>query len=327
MAVDVHAHVVPPGLGAAVLSGAAAGVVTAERRDDGLVFRMEAGHRANPVVPALLDLDEREAWMGRRGVDHQVVSVWADLYGYGLPKADGARWTRLVNEHLGAAVADRPRLWALATLPLQTPDEAVRILRAARADGFVGAVIGTELPGRQLDDPALLPVFEAAADHGVPLFVHPGYCRDERLGDHGLVNAVGRGVDTTVALARLLFAGVPQRLEGLTLVLAHGGGTLPYLLGRLARNHAIVPGTADPVAGFQRLAFDTLVFDPAALRLLCALAEPGHLMCGSDYPFSIGDLDPTRIITDADLGDHTSQAILTDNAARIFGLPTPATAR
>ena len=321
MAVDVHAHVVPPSLGGAVRAGRAPDGIRVEAKDTGDVFHLEADHRANPVIGPLTDLDAREAWMDRRGVDHQLLSVWADLYGYGLDPDTGAAWSRLVNEHLLATVADRPRLWALATLPLQAPEAAVSILASARADGFVGAVVGTETPAHQLDAPELLPVWEAAAEHGVPLFVHPGYCRDPRLGDHGLVNAVGRGVDTTVAVARLLLSGVPQRIDGLSLVLAHGGGTLPYLLGRLARNHEIVAGTADPREGFARLWFDSLVFDVGALELLCRLASPGQVVCGSDYPFSIGDLDPTAVVHRAHLGAHDVDELLSGAATRLFGLP------
>jgi len=123
-----------------------------------------------------------------------------------------------------------------------------------------------------------------------------------------------------VTLARLLYAGVPARYPGAKLVVAHGGGALPYVLGRLVRNHLIDPGgTADPVESFARLHFDSVVFDPAVLEFLVAKAGPDRVMLGSDYPFPIGDLAPRSVVERAALPDAHRGQILGGNAARLFG--------
>ena len=119
--------------------------------------------------------------------------------------------------------------------------------------GFHGAMIATQPKGTggNLDDPDLDPFWELASARGATIFVHPHYiCGDERLAGYDLVNAVGRLADTTIAVARLLFSGHLTRFPGMTLVLSHAGGALPYALGRLKRNRAIHPEYADPAEGF-----------------------------------------------------------------------------
>jgi aminocarboxymuconate-semialdehyde decarboxylase len=134
-----------------------------------------------------------------------------------------------------------------------------------------------------------------------------------------LINAVGRLTDTTIAVARLLFSGHLTRFPGVSLLLSHAGGALPYALGRLKRNHAIHPGEyADPAAGFARLYFDTVLFEPRALRFLCDTVGADRVMLGSDYPFGIGDPDPCRLIDETPLTAAERAAILGGNAARIF---------
>jgi len=150
--------------------------------------------------------------------------------------------------------------------------------------------------------------------------LHPHYiCGDDRLAGFDLINAVGRLTDTTIAVARLLFSGHLTRFPGVSLVLSHAGGALPYALGRLKRNHTIHPGEyADPEAEFRRLFFDTVMFEPLALRFLCDVAGADKIMLGSDFPFGIGDPDPCRIVEETALTHAEREAILGGNAARIF---------
>jgi aminocarboxymuconate-semialdehyde decarboxylase len=145
-------------------------------------------------------------------------------------------------------------------------------------------------------------------------------CGDPRLLDYDMINAVGRGVDTTTAIARMLFAGHFTRYAGMTMVLSHGGGALPYMLGRLERNQAIHPDYADPKAEFDKLYFDTVLFDARALRFLCDTVGASRVVLGSDYPFPIGDPSPCKIVHDAALTEIDTSSILGDTAARLFHL-------
>jgi aminocarboxymuconate-semialdehyde decarboxylase len=151
------------------------------------------------------------------------------------------------------------------------------------------------------------------------VYLHPGFAGSPRYADFGLLNGLARIEDGTVTLARLLYAGLPARYPRARIVAAHGGGALPYVLGRLARNHAINPGsTADPLESFARLYFDSVVFDPAVLAFLVAKAGPDRVLLGSDYPFPIGDLEPRQVVERAALPDADRAAILGGNAALLF---------
>jgi aminocarboxymuconate-semialdehyde decarboxylase len=323
MIIDTHAHVVPKSL---------IDALRAERRlfpSVKLLANSPAPQMAfaeaaptRPIMPRLSNLEERREWLKRARVDHQLIGGWTDVFGYELPAGEGADWARFFNEHLRQDAAALPALTPLATVPLQDGTLAARVLEEALDRGFRGAMLATQPKGTggTLDDPALDPFWEAASARQAVVFLHPQYvCGDDRLNGYDLLNAVGRLNDTTIAAARLLFSGHLSRFPGVTLVLAHAGGALPYALGRLRRNHAIHKGEfADPADGFARLYFDSVVFEPQALRFLCDVAGADRVMLGSDYPFAIGDPDPCRVIDDTPLTAAERAAILGQTAARIF---------
>lgn len=322
MIIDTHAHVVPQSLLDALRS---------ERRlfpsvklnIAGAMPRMEfaGGAPGRPIQPRLCDLAARRDWLKRARVDHQLVGGWTDVYGYELSGAEAADWARFYNEHMQQDAAGPTALSALATVPLQDGALAARVLDEALDKGFRGAMIATQPKGTggNLDDPDLDPFWELASARGATIFLHPHYiCGDERLAGYDLVNAVGRLADSTIAVARLLYSGHLTRFPGMTLVLSHGGGALPYALGRLKRNRAIHPEYADPSEGFRRLYFDTVLFEPRALRFLCDVAGADKVVLGSDYPFGIGDPEPCAVVDATLLTAAERRAILGENAARIF---------
>jgi aminocarboxymuconate-semialdehyde decarboxylase len=322
MIIDTHAHTVPKSLLDALNS---------ERRlfpsvrlhGDGPMPRMEFAGQGpgRPIQPRLHDLAQRREWLAQARVDHQLVGGWTDVYGYELPGAEGADWARFYNEHMRQDAAGLTALTPLATVPLQDGALAARVLEEALDAGFKGAMIATQPKGvsGNLDDPSLDPFWEVASARQAAIFLHPHYiCGDERLADYDLVNAVGRLADTTIAAARLLFSGHLTRFPGVSLLLSHAGGAVPYALGRLKRNHAIHADYADPLDGFRRLYFDTVLFEARALRFLCDVVGADRVMLGSDYPFGIGDLDPCGVVEATALTAAERRAILGDTAARIF---------
>lgn len=323
MIIDTHAHVVPDSL---------LGQLRAEHRlfPSVALSAAEAAPRlafagappTRPIAPRLRDLAERRRWLALARVDRQLVGGWTDVFGYELPAEEGADWARFFNEHLRRDAAALATLTPLATVPLQHGALAARVLDEALDMGFKGAMIATQPKGAggTLDDPSLDPFWEVASARRATIFLHPQYiCGDDRLNGYDLLNAVGRLTDTTIAVARLLFSGHLTRFPGVSLILAHAGGALPYALGRLKRNHAIHPGEyADPADGFARLYFDTVLFEPRALRFLCDCVGADKVVLGSDYPFAIGDPDPARIVEETLLTAAERRAILGETAARIF---------
>jgi aminocarboxymuconate-semialdehyde decarboxylase len=322
MIIDTHAHVVPGTLLEALRSEKR--LFPSVRLDTaGAQPRMAfaGGAPGRPIQPRLHDLAQRRDWLTKARVDHQLVGGWTDVYGYELEGAEGADWARFYNEHMAKDAAHLPALSALATVPLQDGALAARVLEEALDQGFKGAMIATQPKGigGNLDAPELDPFWEVASARHAAIFLHPHYmCSDDRLDGYDLINAVGRLADTTIAVARLLFSGHLVRYPGMSLVLSHAGGALPYALGRLKRNQAIHADYANPEEGFRRLYFDTVMFEPRALRFLCDVAGADKITLGSDFPFGIGDPDPCGIVDATPLTAAERGAILGDNAARIF---------
>lgn len=325
MIVDIHAHYIPQKMLEALASGRVS-FPNIDVMHDGDTFKLAfaGGTPTRPVMAKLCDAGMRQEWMAANGIDMQVTSGWLDSFGYELPPMEGAAWSRYLSESLLEATGDAPFLAPLASVPLQDGDLAAQGLREVLAAGHRGVMIGTQPHGDSgnLDDPDLDPFWEAASELGAVIYIHPMFgCGDPRLLDYGLINAAGRGLDTTTAVARLLYAGHFLKYPGMKVVLSHGGGALAFMLGRLQHNAAIHTGQfADPTEGFRALYFDTVLSDPEALKFLAGKVDTRRLMMGSDYPFPIGDMQPCKIVHQSGFSEIDTSAILGGNAARLFRL-------
>jgi aminocarboxymuconate-semialdehyde decarboxylase len=325
MIIDAHAHFVPQ----ALLDD-----VTSQRRlfpsvkvgvENGSVRFVFAGQEAKRPVPAgMSDVERRRIWLSDRGIDKQAVGGWLDMFGYDLPPDEALEWSRFLNEHMLKATSGIPFFIPLATVPMQSGKLAALVLEEALDQGFHGAMIGTQPKGAAgvLDDPDLEPFWEVASARKATLFVHPTFgARDDRLKAYGLVSAVGRVTDTTIAIARLLFSGHLLRHPGVNLVISHGGAALPMVLGRLRRSFATNPAqNADPAEGFRRLYFDSIVYDALTVRFICDIAGVSQVLMGTDAPFAIAEQDPIKLIDSCNFAPADRQAILGGTAARLFGI-------
>ncbi|MBI2320201.1 MAG: amidohydrolase family protein, partial [Betaproteobacteria bacterium] len=153
-----------------------------------------------------------------------------------------------------------------------------------------------------------------------PIYLHPMFiCGEPRLADYDLVNAVGRLVDTTIAVSRLLYSGHLLKFPGMKFVLSHGGAALPLALGRLARSFQVAQGKyADPRKGFEGVYLDTCVFDSDSLEYIARKAGAERLMLGSDMPFPIGDATPKKVIEGANFTEAQKNAMLSRTAQSVF---------
>jgi len=324
MIIDTHAHYTSQATLAALQSKIGRFPnVELLHQDDSYQLVFAGLSPTRPLSPKLRETEQRLAWMDEQRIDRQIVGGWLDSFGYELPGEEGEAWSRFLNEFQMSGTDGLDRLTPLATVPLQDGKRAARVLEEALAAGFKGAMIGTQPRGSKgnLDDPDLDPFWEAANGLGATIYLHPMFgCGDPRLLDYDMINAVGRGTDTTTAVARMLFAGHFLKYPKMNFILSHGGGAIPYMLGRLARNFEIHPGKyADPVAGFKKLYFDSVLFAPDALNYLCGCCGHDRVMLGSDYPFPIGDGEPLKVVEAADLDEGQKQMILGGTAARLFG--------
>jgi aminocarboxymuconate-semialdehyde decarboxylase len=324
MIIDVHGHLVPPDLLAAIRKEH--GRFPSQRlveEGGGLAIAFAGGRPSRAIMKGLSDVAARLAWMDKQGIDRQVVGGWPDWFGYELPAPEGEAWCRLFNDAQLAAAKAQPRFVPLASVPLQDGARAAAVLKAAVAAGFPGAMIST-LPrgiGSVLDTPDLDPFWAAADETGAVIHIHPSYdAGDTRVNDYGLANGVGRISDAIVAVARLLCSGHVTRYRNARIFVPMGAAGLPFLLGRLARNYKITPGLSDPRAGLASLYTDSILHDPRVLRFVVEMVGADRVMMGSDMPFPIGDEEPTKIIAAAGLEPDQIASITGGLAAKLFRL-------
>lgn len=324
MIVDCHAHLVPPELLAVIRKDAAKFPNVRQIEDGGSLALAFAGAKpTRPVSKPLSDIPARLAWMQKQGIDKQIVGGWVDMFGYELPGAEAEAWARLTNDALMATSKSEPQFVPLATVPLGDGARAAVVLKTAMAAGFRGAMIGT-LPrgvGSTLDHADLEPFWQAADATGAFIHIHPSFdAGDVRVNDFGLANGLGRVTDAVIAVARLISAGHVAKYENAKIFAPIGAAALPFVLGRLKRNHAITPGIGDPVAGLAALYTDTILHDVRVLKFVIEMIGTERLMMGSDMPFPIGDTEPTKIVADAGLSPAQTASINGALAARLFGL-------
>jgi aminocarboxymuconate-semialdehyde decarboxylase len=322
MNIDCHAHLVPPDLLAAIRKDKARFPNLRLIEDGGnLAMSFAGGKPTRPVSKPLSDVAGRVAWMQKQEIDKQVVGGWVDMFGYELPGAEGEAWAMLTNEALLAAAKAEPRFVPLATVPLGDGARAAGVLKLAMAAGFPGAMIGT-LPrgvGSTLDAADLDPFWAAADATGAVIHIHPSFdAGDVRVNDFGLANGLGRITDAAVAAARLICAGHPTKYKNAKFFAPMGAAALPFVLGRLKRNHAITPGIGDPAEGLARLYTDTILHDVRVLKFVIEMIGTERLMMGSDMPFPIGDTEPMGIVAQAGLTEAQTKAINGASAAKLF---------
>lgn len=280
-----------------VIDEAADGRFFGVRVDDGHILHPD-GERY-PFRTEFYDPVARAARLDTVGIDVDVVSIDPSFLFYSKAREEAVEVARRINDAFASWSREDERFWALATIPLQAPEEAaVELERAIGECGAVGAFIGTTLPGdRPLDKAGLDPVFATAERLGAPLVLHPVEPKLPILDGYHLANAIGNPLDTTTAAARLVFSGVLDRFPDLRIVLVHAGGFLPYQLGRLdrvflVRDQAKVTLSAPPSSYLHRFWIDSITHSDAALTFLVSLIGTDRLVLGTDFPFDMQDPEP-----------------------------------
>jgi aminocarboxymuconate-semialdehyde decarboxylase len=323
--IDFHNHYYPPAYLEALRSGASAVEVTIDADGNPRIYYPGD---YNIAVRGHRDIEYREQVLIETGVDTQVLTLTTPGTHVETP-ATAAGFASLVNDCFAAVVQSRRgRFTALATLPLNHPSASVKELeRACRELGMAGAMLFSNVNGIGLNDARFWPLYEAANDLGAVLYIHPTHPLGvEAMTDFWLMPLVGFLMDTTLAAAKIVFSGIPERFPRIHWVLGHLGGAIPYLAERLDRGfeafsecRANIP--RHPSEYLKGFFYDTVNFDPAAIRLAIGFAGVDHILAGSDYPHQIGSI-PKMLETVRGLGlpEHEEAAIFGGNAARLLGL-------
>jgi aminocarboxymuconate-semialdehyde decarboxylase len=308
---DVHRHYFPKFL---IEDGRRGAAIDGLRVDDGMVAHRQGYHY--PLDAEFHDPDAMVASLDSGEVDRAAMSVTPTLFFYNCGAIEAAEFCRKTNDwivELGAESGDR--IEGIANLPMQDPDAATAELRRCVEElGMRCAQIGTDIEGTPLDDQRFDRFFATAEELDAVLLLHP-YFVGPRSGfeDFYMTNLVGLPLSTTVAAARLMFSGFFAR-HGVRFILVHGGGFMPYQLGRLDRGFDVreeSSGMTDrrPSDWLDLLYYDTLTHSPAALRFLIDLVGGDHVLFGTDLPFDMTDPQQAGAI----------DALPEDVAGRVWG--------
>jgi aminocarboxymuconate-semialdehyde decarboxylase len=301
--IDVHSHVVPREM---------LDALRARPQRFGMRFVEDGTHRrlaregggGQPVFDEFYDAAAKVKGMDRKGLDVSMISPAPIVYFYWLDADAGLEAAQLVNDGIANMARAFPeRLMGMGTLPMQHPDAAVAELeRIVKKHGFRAVELGTSVGEEQVADKRFRPVLRRAQELDVFIFAHP-YSNSAicNLDDYYLSNLIGNPLQTTLMVSHLMFSGVLDELKKLRICLAHGGGYVPYQIGRFNHGHKVRKETrartaTKPNALLRRFYYDALTHDPRALRYLIDLVGADRVVIGTDAPFDMGELDPVGMI-------------------------------
>ncbi len=325
--VDVHSHVLPREMMEAIRGRPRDYQMRVEGSGGQEVFIRDDTH-STPIYAEFWDADAKVEGMDRKGIDISVISVSPVVFFYWLDADAGLAAARLLNDGIARMAQARPdRLRGMATLPMQDADAAVAELeRVVKEHGFHSVELGCRIRGRLLAEPEFRPVLRRAQELGVFIFTHPYIAGavPPDLGCYYLGNLAGLPFDTALMAAHLMFGGALEELPGLNIILAHGGGHLPYQIGRLAHGFKVRKETQantrnSPLDLLRRFYFDALTHDADALRFLVEIAGADRVTIGTDAPYDMGEANPVAMINALPLTVQQREQILGLNALELLG--------
>jgi aminocarboxymuconate-semialdehyde decarboxylase len=266
--------------------------------------------------------------MAKMRITHQVVAPAPGQQHYWAEPALLDQLSRLQNEHVAAMCAANPQAFSgLGTLPMTAPDLAIATAtHGVESLGLKGFQIDTRAGAMELSDPALDPLWARLEKLDTAVMLHPlGFSDGMRLSPFFMVNTVGNPMEEVIAANHLILGGVLDRHPGLRIKIVHGGGFYPFLIGRLdhawKRRPEVRKLTAEPPSAYlTRMWYDTVVFDPAILRMLVSLVGAERVMLGSDYPFDMGDMDPLGMLESCGFSAEDTAQIASRTARDFFRL-------
>jgi aminocarboxymuconate-semialdehyde decarboxylase len=323
--VDFHNHYYPPEYVSALTAAVSAVRVTYDA--DGNPCVHYPGDY-NILVPGHRDIEYRQRVLDEQGVDTQVLTFTTP--GVHVEKPELAvTLARKINDAFAAVVRERQgRFAALATLPLNDPQASVAELERAMTElRMPGAMVFSNVNHVALADERFAPLWKKADELGAVVYIHPtDPAGVEAMLDYWLMPLVGFLMDTTLAAAKLVFSGVVHRHSRTKWVLTHMGGAIPYLAERLDRGYRAFEDCRrhidrPPSEYLRHFYFDTVNFNPSAIRFALDFAGPERILAGSDYPHQIGSIPLMKeSIAALHVNDAERAKIFGGNAAKLLGL-------
>lgn len=327
--IDIHTHILPREIPRWKEKFGYGGFITLDHhkpccarmlKDDGHFFREIEDNCWSPERR----IEECEAF----NVNVQVLSTVPVMFSYWAKPPDGAEISEFLNDSIAAIVAKYPkRFIGLGTVPLQDTDLAIKELERLKKIGLVGVQIGSNVNQLNLGEARFFEFFQACAARGMAVFVHPWEMMGEKdIQKYWLPWLVGMPAETARAICSLIFSGTLERLPDLRICFAHGGGSFPYTLGRIAHGFEVRPdlvavdNARDPREYLGKFWLDSLVHDEAVLEYLVKLVGADKIALGTDYPFPLGELEPGQLIETSKFETAAKAEMLHGAALKWLGL-------
>ncbi|OFW81304.1 MAG: amidohydrolase [Alicyclobacillus sp. RIFOXYA1_FULL_53_8] len=299
--IDVHSHFIPAQMLAWLRENSDAVAATWEQRVPNKEPFLTVNQKWSfELKQEFYDANKFLAAQAEAGVEHSLVSPVPQLFLYDLPPDLTATAAEVYNNALASWVREHPnRLSGLATLPLNDPEVAARALQRAMQQGLKGAIIGPGTDGQLLSSARFAPIWQAAEAQRAILFIHPLLNEDPRIQQKMMPNLIGVPWETTVCALDLILNGILDRYPHVKILLAHGGGFLPYQVGRLNQGYQSWPVVknalqAAPQDYLQRFWYDNVLWHAESLRLLQNVVGTSRVLPGSDFPFDLKTWPPTE---------------------------------
>jgi len=325
--IDVHSHFFPEEFLQLIEREGPPHGARLEHRDK-MRFLAMPGHPPAPLAPLFVDANARLARLDAAGIGVQALSLSPPMV-YWSPPDLGVKLARAYNDGI-AALCQRHagRFVGLATLPLQDVKAAVsEMTRVVRELRMRAIYVATSVHGQYLDEPMFRPLWEAAHRLQLPVFIHPHtHLGAQDLKNFHLFNTIGFPTETAVLVGRLIYSGMLNEYPKVRVVLAHAGGTVPFLLGRLDhayRNRQDLQRALSkpPSAYLPHFTFDTITHSDRALRFVIDTVGAERVVMGSDAPYDMADDDPVGRVKRLALPGDTEASILGRTAAGLLNIP------
>jgi len=325
--IDIHAHYYPEAyLRLIEKEGHAFNVSCSYDDPEGPVIDVN-GTKSPPLDKTYFDIDARVASMDEKGVDIHALSLTQPMV-YWASDDLARRLSEVYNDACAAAHEAYPdRFIGLAMLPMLNPDMAIAELERAKSlPGIRGVYMATRIGEKELSDPGFFSIYEAIEALGFTIFLHPVNVVDpRRLKRFYLTNFIGNPTESAIAASHLIFGEALDRFPDLTFCLPHGGGTFPYLIGRITHGWSVRKECehlkTPPVDYLRRFYYDTITHAKPALEYLINLVGSDRIVLGSDYCFDMSYQRPVEVVTGHDgLSDEDRELILCGNARRLLNL-------
>jgi aminocarboxymuconate-semialdehyde decarboxylase len=326
--IDVHAHILNEDTMQMIAKEAPSLKVKLTPIDNDFAVFEIGGTAYKPFPRGAWDLERRFKHMAEAEVDVHVLSNTPQTFLYGTDGSQNAAVAAIQNDQIAKHVKDHPgRFYGLATLPMQAPEKAAAELkRAMTKPGMKGAQIGSNINRKNLDEPEFEPVWAAANELKALIMVHPTQVAAmDRLGKYYLNNLIGNPLDSTIAIASLVFGGVIERYPNIRWYFVHGGGMAPWQAGRFAHGWQVRPEPKvnlkdhGPEKAMATLYYDTILHAQPQLQALVSIIGAPRIALGSDYPYDMGTLECARQVKALAISDADKQKILTDIPRKLLG--------